>query len=142
MAHDRCFATFCGVLRRFAAFCSVLRRFAAFCGFAAFLVFCGALAVKFPLQDQIFGGGSSNPRPLFWLVENNRAKMGGQWSRFPPENIFWFLPEKLSICDFCGNFQKLSVGFVFLCPRAYLPVTGRFSRPNLAGSFFSLLTKD
>ena len=31
--------------------------------------------------------GGSNPCPLFWSVENNRAKMGGQWPPFPPENI-------------------------------------------------------
>ncbi len=28
------------------------------------------------------------PRPPFWSVENNRAKMGGQWPPFPPENMF------------------------------------------------------
>jgi hypothetical protein len=85
------FAAFCGVLQRFAVFCGVLRRFAAFCGILwHFAAFCGVLrriGNKFPLQDKIFGGGS-NPRPLFLSVENNRAKMGGQWPRFPPENIF------------------------------------------------------
>jgi hypothetical protein len=73
----RRFAAFCGVLRRFVAFCGVLRRFAAF---------CGALAINFCCRTKYLGG--SNPRPLFWLVENDRAKMGGQWPRFPPENIF------------------------------------------------------
>jgi hypothetical protein len=33
-------------------------------------------------------------------------------------------------------------GICFFCPRANLPAAGRFTRPNLAGSFFALLTKD
>jgi hypothetical protein len=102
-----CFAAFCGILQHFAAFCGVLQHFAAFCGimrrFAAcwgvfwcvavffgvlqrFSAFCGVLAIRFRCGTKCFGG--SNPHPLFWLVENNRAKMGGQWPPFPPENIF------------------------------------------------------
>jgi hypothetical protein len=79
--HNPSFAAFCGVLLRFAAFCGVLQHFAAFCGILRHV------GNKFLLQDQIFGGGS-NPCPLFWSVENNCAKMGGQWPPFPPENIF------------------------------------------------------
>ena len=77
-------STFCGILRHFTAFCGVLRSFVAFCGVLRHLRCIGD---KFPLRDQIFGGGS-NPRPLFWSVEKNRAKMGGRWPCFPPENIF------------------------------------------------------
>jgi hypothetical protein len=82
-----CFAAFCGILQHFAAFCGVLQHFAAFCGvFRRFLAFCGVLAISFHCGTKCFGG--SNPHPLFWLVENNRAEIGGQWPSFPPENIF------------------------------------------------------
>ena len=54
--------------------CGVLQRFA-------------ALGDKFPLRVKKIWGGSK-PRPLCWSVENNRAKMGGQWPPFAPENIF------------------------------------------------------
>ncbi len=81
------FAVFCCVLRRFAAFCNVLRCFAAFCGvWRCLTAFCGVsrrVGDEFSLQDQIWGGGA-NHRPLFWWVENNRVKMGGQWPCFPP----------------------------------------------------------
>jgi hypothetical protein len=63
-----------------AIICGVLRCFAAFSGvFWRFLAFSGALAIRGP---NIWGG--SNPRPLFWSVENNRAKMGGAVAPFPP----------------------------------------------------------
>ena len=82
----RRFAAFCSVLRRFAAFCSVLRRFAAFCRvLRRFAAFCGALAISFRCRTKYFGG--FKPRPLFWSVENNHAKMGKQWPCFPPKNI-------------------------------------------------------
>ena len=90
-------------LRRFAAFCGVLRRFAAP---------QKALAIDSVAGPNIWGG--SNPRPPFWSVENNRAKMGGQWPPFPLENIFsgFFLrrPDRIrspfesraSLLDDCG----------------------------------------
>ena len=69
----QCFPV-CGAFQCVAAFCGVLQRFAVFCGvcgvcgvlqlFAAFWGVLQRLGDKFPLQDQIFGGGS-NPPPSF-----------------------------------------------------------------------------
>jgi len=66
-----------GVLRRFAAFCGVLRRFAAP---------QQSLAIDSVAGPNIWGG--SNPRPLFWSVENNRAKMGGGNGPLSPLKTF------------------------------------------------------
>ena len=65
------------VLRRFAAFCGILRHFAAP---------QKALAIDSVAGPNIWGG--SNPRPLFWSVENNRAKMGGNGPLSPLKTFF------------------------------------------------------
>ncbi len=91
----RRFTAFYGVLRRFTAFYGVLRRFTVFYGvLRRFTVFSGVLVIRFIVGPNIWG--SSNPSPLFWLVENNRAKMGRHWPPFPPENMFsGFFPCKV-----------------------------------------------
>ena len=71
--------------------------------------------------------GGSNPHPLFWSVENNCAKLGGQWPHSPPENIFsgFFLGECLSTSGRVAApgiaFGTLKDGYVRTVPLPRIP---------------------
>jgi hypothetical protein len=62
----------------------VLRHFPAFSGISG--VF-RHIDDKFPLRVPDIWGGS-NPCPLFWSVENKRAKMGGNSPLSPLKTLF------------------------------------------------------
>jgi len=88
-------------------FCGILRRSAFFGVFRHFL----ALGDKFPLRDQNFGGAQT-PRPLFWSVENNRAKMGGGSGPYSPRKTFFLVSSWKNQHQNFQEFLTESVGRV------------------------------